>query len=475
MALSKQFMGGVGVAMKDLLLAHVCSAVAGVSITIFGVTLQPFAFLANWANDLVNQANQAIADAAAAQSTADTTVTGITGGTDAAAVAPTVTGMQNNIQSSASAIAALTTTQTSQQTGGASITENFTTTGALSTYSTWVMGGDNLGTGVQLYVRASGDLVIGGSPSVPGIMSALNTQQMATDDHQVSMVMAATGSQQAATTLIIRAAADWSKFVYCNVYGNSGIAYMGYGSYAGSVWTFHDWTSVQVAGSQGKTLALKAIGNTYTFTINGVLALSHTDTAGNAPTGSSYRSVGLAMQVASAPLGGYYFGWDIGSFNAVDLSAPPVVGTGWSIYRAATSSVSMSSGTWSLLGTTFDTQGPLSGVTLTTLGNGTITITKSGWYAVSFRAVWSGVAGNGAYFLAAIQYYPAGGGSSYRIIGGDTDNGSGAYTACCSGLIQLTAGDVIRPTVYQPSNGALVGAPAPGDSTFFTGALVSAA
>lgn len=64
-------MSGVGTAMKDLLLANVASALAGVSINIFGITLTPFAFLQSWANDLVNQANTAVANAAAAQTSAD--------------------------------------------------------------------------------------------------------------------------------------------------------------------------------------------------------------------------------------------------------------------------------------------------------------------------------------------------------------------------------------------------------------------
>lgn len=78
MPLTPQFMGAVGTAMKDLLLAHICSAVAGVDIDIFGVHLQPFAFLQQWATDLQDQASQAINDAATAQTSADTAHTAAT-------------------------------------------------------------------------------------------------------------------------------------------------------------------------------------------------------------------------------------------------------------------------------------------------------------------------------------------------------------------------------------------------------------
>ncbi|NQE89984.1 hypothetical protein [Nocardia terpenica] len=77
--MSPQFMAGVGTAMKDLLLAHVASALAGVDINVFGVDVHPFAFLQQWSDDLRTQANAAINQAAAAQSGVKTVAQGVTG------------------------------------------------------------------------------------------------------------------------------------------------------------------------------------------------------------------------------------------------------------------------------------------------------------------------------------------------------------------------------------------------------------
>lgn len=105
MALSSQFMSGVGTAMKDLLLANVASAIANVDINIFGVDLHPFGFLQTWGTDLTNQANAAIADAATAQTAADTAQTTATTAqstaTTAQATATTATSAAATAQSTA--------------------------------------------------------------------------------------------------------------------------------------------------------------------------------------------------------------------------------------------------------------------------------------------------------------------------------------------------------------------------------------
>jgi len=62
MALQKQFVQGFTTAFIDVILAHVLYALAGISI--FGV--DPFAGLTAWADELMAQANQAIASAATA-------------------------------------------------------------------------------------------------------------------------------------------------------------------------------------------------------------------------------------------------------------------------------------------------------------------------------------------------------------------------------------------------------------------------
>lgn len=451
---NSQFMAASGEALKDLMLAHVLSAVAGIDINVLGTDIRPFTGLQSWADDLESQASTAINDANAA--------------------AVTAAGAQTNSTANSTAIAALTATQTSAATGGVSVTDGFPTSGPLSGYSTWTTGGDNLGSGVVLDVGAMGDLGITGSPTATGVMWALNTQVMATDNAAVTLVCENTGNANACTTLLVRAKSDMSAFVYANIFGDSGVVYLGYGSWSsGGGWTFNDWTMVSVAQAQGQSWTLTPNGSTYTLSVNGSPVTAYTDTAGHAPIDSAHRCVGLAMQVNNVFFS-YTFGWQVNSFAAVDTSSPPVVGTGWQLFQASTGNVTLpGGGSWQVLGAgTLDTEGPVNGVTVTALGVGQITIKTPGWYAVSFSAYMNSSAGTGNYFAAAVAVTRSG--TTTRVISGNTNTGSQAFNASVSGVIYCQAADVLQPQLYQAGSNSVFGGPT-GSTTYFSGSLCSGA
>ncbi len=457
-------MAGVGEAMKDLLLAQVCAALAGVDIDIFGVHLQPFAFLADWGQQLRADADEAIASVA-------TTVSGITGGasTDPAAVAGTVTGIQDNLSSTAAAIAALQTSQTGTGVGGASVSVEWpdTLTGTLG--PGWTLGGQ---TSTAPWGTQSGVAGLRGNNSYPsGVRYARLDTQMMTDDHRARVVAAEPGNTHAMSSLFVRATSNLSTFVYLNVYSDR--AYLGYGSWSGSAWTFHDWTSVGISLSPGATVSLTAEGQTYTAAINGTPILTHTDSSVQSPVGASNRYVGwLSMQTVEFLSA--WTGFNNRLFDAADVSSPPVVGTGWWLWSSNTGGVTVPGSSWqSLSASTLDTQGPVRGVTVTDLGRGIITITKSGWYQVSFRAQFTSAAGGSNDLVAGLAKTPAGG-SLARVLAGDTTTGDGGWGCALSAVLYCTAGDTIQPQTFQSSGSNKISGAGAGDVTYFTGALISA-
>ncbi|MFD6357951.1 autotransporter outer membrane beta-barrel domain-containing protein [Nocardia tengchongensis] len=473
MALPPQFFAGVGEAMKDLLLANVCSAVADVDINIFGIDIHPFAFLQTWGTNLRNDANTAIQNSV-------TIASGINGGnSDPTKVANTVGGIQTNIAANSAAISALQTQQTQQQTGGASVTVTWSDTVIGNIGPGWTLGGESTAPWAQ------GNGVAGIQPDNhygSGRRHAINTTVMLTDDHQVTMVAGTSGSDQAMTSLLVRCAADLSSFVYLNVFHNH--AYLGYGSWNGSTYVFHDWADVALGGlAVGTTLTLRAEGQNYIATISGSTLLSHTDSTipTQATVGSSNRRVGMISGQYVDLFGSAYTGWDIKSFAAADVSSPPVVGTGWSIYQS-TSSQNLPGSGWTTVGSSaFDTVRQKANVTVTTLGTGVITIQKTGWYSVAFAAT---VITGQVTAAAGLYYQPAGAGSASivrqgaRVDGGGGGDNTANYTVATSNVLYLSAGDQIFPAVYTGiGSGKTTGTGSAGASytTYFEGALLNSA
>ncbi|MEU6582809.1 hypothetical protein [Nocardia sp. NPDC046763] len=458
MALSPQFFSGVGEAMKDLLLANVCAAVGGVDINIFGVDLHPFWFLNDWATNLRNDANTAIHNSV-------TIASGIngSGNTDPAAVSGTVTGMKNTDKANSSAIASLTATNNQAETGGTSFGDNFSVdTTALGNlgpnWTEFAVGtvGSMIATGgqAQLTSGSSGGRCI-------SIYTAATTL---TDDQSVAVVL---GDQSHAdahdVTVICRSSATADRFVYGNVY--SGTAYLGFATLTGGALTPNDWIPVPLTGVvPGMTLELRAQGSTYRLYLAGTLIASHTDASNQHPVDSSHRFTGIGETFGS---------FNLHSFNASDLSSPPIVGTGWSIVRSATGSISIGSSASpaQMPAGTFDTD-TVSNVTIenaTDLGQGVVKCTKPGWYTISMR--FSFTASGGSNDLMPVLYAGTNKTSLAPVQRGS--DGTGNAQATQSTFVQFVPANSYVAAGLITTGGSSVQGWPDGSFTYFNGVLCS--
>lgn len=448
---SSQFMAAAGTALNDLILAQVLSAVSGVDINILGADIHPFAGLQSWATGLEADASDAINQANAA-----------------------VTGVATN----SAQIASLQAQQTSSTTGGNSVAESSFPPSLSGTIgSGWSLGG-NTGT-APWGTDANGNAGLAGNNSLPtGIRAALATTLMATDQHEATAVVGATGGN-AQTTILIHAASDLSSFVYANIFPT--VAYIGYGSFnAGTgAWTWNDFISggspinLQV-GQSWKIAATESGGIfTYALTCNGQPIASKTDSSGLAPSGSSNRCVGFAAQQVA----GFFLqvSWLVGGFAAADTVSPSVVGTCAHLYRAATGSVNTSGSGWGTMGAgTFDTIRQLNGLTVANLGTGVLTAQQGSPYVCSFGAQFSSAAA-GSVLAPGLGITPSGSSMApARALWTQTAGTSQAFVdgVAGTGVVYLNPGDSVQPLVYDSSGAiGLVGNGA-GSLTYFDVARV---
>jgi len=394
---------------------------------------------------------------------------------------------QTTSTSNAAAIAALQATNISSSSGGNSISEaSFPPNLSGSLGTGWFFGGNSAISALWGTSSAGVAGLTQNSSAGSGISGALNTQQMATDQHQVVLVPNNTGDAQALTALVIHSAVDLSALVYANVYPSA--VYIGYGGYNSSTqaWTFNDWnsggTSISLAVGQTLLFGATELGGiyTYNFSINGTSVVSYTDSTGLAPLGSSHRYVGmLSQQYLSGFFAVENSGWLVTGFSAADTVSPTFVGTGSSIYRSATGSISVvgtSTTGWYTMGTgTFDTERVVANMTVSNLGTGVITAQKAGWYTCTMSAEFSG--GSAATITTGgVGVTPSGGSLTIARDGYLMESGSTqglAAGAQGGGTIYLNVGDSVQPVVYSSATTPAIVGNGGGYVTFFDVVLVS--
>lgn len=470
MALSKQFVAAFATASQDLLLAQVGHALAGVNI----LGLHPFDFLNQWANDLQQKASDAINNSVTITQGITAGATG-TSSSNASDVLPAVQGMNATATANSAAIAGLTATANATVTGGVAEVDNFHRADSSNLGSSYTQGGSTAPNPLGVYSNVAQLQPVNSGGN--GTRWALSNIPTATDDQSVIAVAATGGTPFAMTSLVCRATATMSSFVYLNVYSNK--AYIGYGTFSGGTFTPHDWDHISINLTAGSTVELRAVGNVYTALLNGNPILTHTDSSLQSPVGSSNRSVGFMLSEAAGLL--YYGGWGLSSFNYSDLAQVATVGTGWSLFRGATGSQALCSSTGgaTLIPSVFDTQRNVANVTVNSTGSGMVTIQKAGWYHIDCRFNMSSA-----------------GKLSYPVLYGSTST-SGTFTELRRGKdtwdVGSVSGDtnpevakVISCTVYCPVGyvlcmGANVGSTShavigngAGSLTYFDGALMNA-
>ncbi|MEV0028812.1 hypothetical protein [Nocardia sp. NPDC050793] len=393
--------------------------------------------------------------------------------TDASDAQSTANAAQNTSASNAAAIANLQTDRTQSEVGGAAVTDSFETWDTTKwSVAKWAEGSytvpDMVVVNNQAGIAKSGNTGTGGN-------FALYKTPLMTDSQSVSLVLgrANQAGYFTGSGVIIRAAVDLSTFVLVQV-GTSKLslqrATMVNGQLTVTVWT--ERTNLSL--STGDTVTVAATGSSYEVLVNGVSSLGYQDTAVTSPVGAGNRWVGLfsACHVSTTwSSTTLYFGFDLESFAAADTSSPPVVGTGWSLYRQSTTSVSQSAGSVRY-GSIFDTVRQANKVNVLNLPSGQIQITKPGWYVMSVGAQWSQPCGTGYNYNVSLWSAPSPEGQWKVVRNSGETTGDAVYRVSGTFVVFAGAGSVWAPGYYIAGTNQMYGDPS-GTHTYFDGTLSS--
>lgn len=393
---------------------------------------------------------------------------------DASDAQSTAEDAQNTAASNASAIADLINERTQNEVGGAAFTDSFESWDAAKwAVANWSPSGVAVPDLVVVNHQAGIDKA--GNTATGGIFALYKTPLM-TDSQSVSMVLGRPNQagNYTGSGILIRAAADLSSFVIVQVGTTRILLQHGTLTTAGELTVTGGAERTNLSLSTGDTVRVTATGSSYEVLVNGVSRLGYRDTAGTTPVGADNRWVGLFSSCfADITWSGttLYFGFDIESFAAADTSSPPLVGTGWSLYRQSATVVLQSAGN-ARYGTIFDTIRQSNKVNILDLPSGRIQITKSGWYVMNVGAQWAQPCGTGASYNVGLWTAPSPEGE-WRLVRSSGDaEGSQVYRVSGSFIVFAGAGSVWAPGYFIPSAKEMYGDPA-GRFTHFEGTLCS--
>ncbi|MFC3963504.1 DUF7257 domain-containing protein [Nocardia jiangsuensis] len=433
---------------------------AAAQASIMANVMQSFAGIDAVGSNLSSVTNRALDAAGSAQ-------------IDAADAQVTAHAAQNTSSSNASAIANLQNDQTQNEVGGAAIMDKFETWDAAKwTVGKWSSGGHPV-PDITVADNQAGIDKTGHTSN--GADFALYKTPLMTDSQSVSVVLGR-GNQASAFTgsgILLRAAEDLSSFVLVQI-GVSRVLLQRATLLNGEllVDTWNERTGLTL--SSGDTVTATATGAGYEVLINGVSRLGYQDTAVTSPVGAGNRRAGFYS--GSNVIGSWagttvQFGFDLEAFAAADTASPPVVGTGWSLYRQSTATVAHPAGT-ARYGAVFDTVRIANKVTVLDLPAGQIQITKPGWYVMNVGVQWSQPCGTGYTYRAGLWSAPEPGGL-WRLVrsGGETE-GSAVHRAAGSFAVFAGAGSVWAPGYYIAGPNTMLGDSA-GVNVYFDGTLCS--
>lgn len=157
---------------------------------------------------------------------------------------------------------------------------------------------------------------------------------------------------------------------------------------SGSTWTWTVWTSQSRTNNQGDILRIRTSGDNYYVLVNGTTVISWTDSGASVSKGAGFRRAGFTEEKSTSIFGSPIASFRLASFAMADWLPPggTVTTPAWRLRRGAGSAVSLdvAAGSVAVLPSSFYTVNDLAAsVTVTNLGTGQITITETGWYAVS--------------------------------------------------------------------------------------------
>lgn len=207
------------------------------------------------------------------------------------------------------------------------------------------------------------------------------------DDFVVAVVLGDQGDA-ANTRIVTRADLNFTMGVYVTI-NKSGLAI---GRWTNGGGTLTQWASVSVNVSGGAAVRVRAVGNQYTVFLNGVDALSYTDTGAAAPFGPAYRSAGFTLGTDTGFFGYRYYSFRLASFMLADYNPPGAsVTASWRLSRSSATTVNFASDLWAssssaLVAGYLTASENAAAVTVTDLGRGQVKINQAGHYWMQFNS-----------------------------------------------------------------------------------------
>ncbi|MFJ4652690.1 hypothetical protein ACIP5Y_15625 [Nocardia sp. NPDC088792] len=373
----------------------------------------------------------------------------------------TAVGVQTSTASNASVVAGMTASQQGLSYGGTVFTDIFNRQTLQPGYQSFATGPV---ASLVITNQECGLPVAGNQGS--GNVIVLSTTQTQTDYQAVSVVMGSGGGWGSPETfLIARAAASLATFACAKI--AAGRVALGYGTRQGMATTITEmgWTGARV--NTGDTVVLEAIDSLYTLFVNGLEILQWADTGQLTPIGQPNRSFGFGVSYTAGNFGGGNFSYNAAGLTAVDMKAPPMVGTGWSFQMANQAVVAAQVGNpYVFPAGTFSAPVTSNNVTVLDPGAGHVQIQKSGWYGISVKyQVDKALTAFRSYLFAA-----SGPSVPLSIVreGPLTPAPDQSYCTGATFALYLPAGSVVAPGYYIQSSANITGS-----QTFFDGALLS--
>ncbi|MDF3280498.1 hypothetical protein [Gordonia sp. N1V] len=246
----------------------------------------------------------------------------------------------------------------------------------------------------------SGNIVIRGSAGRAGIKSGAAdgtygkqfNYPTATPNQSIIVVVGEKVNDPQDEYLLCRIDAGFTRGGYVR-YDESGVT-LGRFAKSGTTYSWTAWASQSRAINPGDMIEYCCIDATYYVHVNRVLVLTYTDSSATLSYGTTTLYGGFAMSRYTVPLLGIVNdAFRLASFSLSDKAGSVVIGIGWRLHRAATSTTSSSGSGTALSYNTlpvdvFDTTVNTSQVTVTNQARGTVTIQRSGFYQIIGALSW---------------------------------------------------------------------------------------
>ncbi|EAS0269351.1 hypothetical protein E7939_21910 [Salmonella enterica] len=242
----------------------------------------------------------------------------------------------------------------------------------------------------QIVIRGDSGYAGVAEGSADGHYYKVSQYEFASDTQSASVVLGSRTADTLWTSVEVRCDAGMTQGAF--VRANRTTIQLGRFTRSGSTWTWTVWTSQSRTNNQGDILRIRTSGDNYYVLVNGTTVISWTDSGASVSKGAGFRRAGFTEEKSTNIFGSAIASYRLASFAMADwLPAGGGVTTpAWRLRRGAGAAVSLSlaGGETAVLPAGFYTVNDVSSaVTVTNLGTGQITITETGWYAISATAV----------------------------------------------------------------------------------------